>query len=159
VIALKQNPVLVVSIDAVVLRGLTEAAGRRGWPLVQGVSAKDALKVVFGHRPRVVVVQVPPSFEEAVAFIEQLRSRAARVLLVGAAASHDGRLEQAVRVAGANCYLPRVCSPRSVEEAVDSLLAADSGRCPATSRPARRATVASVTFPVDPGLEGPGDEA
>ena len=116
--------------------------------------AREALPIVLRRRARMLVIQVSIPMGEVIDLIRLLRVAPRKVLIVAVAAVHDQRLEQATREAGASCYLTDCRTPEALQQAIASMMPAETTNAvngkPASRRGWHQETIAKggrTTFP------------
>lgn len=97
---------LVVALEGPVEPELRRVAEQSALPVLEATDADEAFREIARIRPPAVVVQVSALVREAVKLIRLVASAARPVPVIAAATAHQDTVEQAVRDAGATCYLP-----------------------------------------------------
>jgi CheY-like chemotaxis protein len=113
---------LVVVLDETVMPGLARLAARNGWPIVRVPMAREALPIVLRRRAQMLVVQVSVPVDEAADLVRLLRVSPRKVPIIAVAATHNRMVEQAMREAGASCYLPDGDTPEALQQAITSMM-------------------------------------
>lgn len=113
--------VIAMVFDQPVVRGLAISARTHSWSVLQPVNGRDALAEALCRNPQVVIAQLSARDPSALNVISVLRRRR-NIPLLAMATHHSDELETAVRVAGANSYLPDQATPEEITRTVRELL-------------------------------------
>jgi DNA-binding NarL/FixJ family response regulator len=124
----RQPPVTVVLVDDehLIRVALAQALSRGGLEIVgEAVNGKDAIELVVGVRPDVVLMDLRLPETDGVAAIEQLAllAPASRVLVL--TRSEQNRVVEAI-IAGASGYILKSASPEAITSAVRATAAGES---------------------------------
>lgn len=95
-----------MALEGLVEPQLRRVADQSALPVLEATDADEAFREIARIRPPAVVVQISAPVQEALRLIRLVASAARPVPLIAAAAAHEDTVEQAVRDAGATCYLP-----------------------------------------------------
>jgi len=112
---------LVIVLDEPVMPSLARLAVRRGWPVLEMATARQAVSVVLQQQAALHIVQVSVRGDEAADLIRLLRAAPRKVPIVAVSTLHDPCVERAAREAGADCYLPGVERLEVLEQMIESL--------------------------------------
>lgn len=110
--------VVVVKYDDSMLSGLSRCVLKHRWDVLDGRSVPTPARQIVQTHPRVLLVQVPPDAEPALALIERLRRHWMPMVIVALACESSERSELAVRRAGASAFL----GPSASQEMVENVL-------------------------------------